>query len=93
MSKVKIVEKLFAFPASEATIAAIKAAMDKPFSPPVKSLTRPNKRRPSHLLIAVNNYFCTAHKQQCPATLQLPASIILINLQTKFRWIQSNNKK
>ncbi len=33
MSRVKMVEILLAFPASEATIAAVSAAMDKPFNP------------------------------------------------------------
>ena len=33
MSSVKMVEMLLAFPASEATIAAVKAAMERPFSP------------------------------------------------------------
>ncbi len=37
MSNVKMVEMLLAFPAREATIAAVNAAIDKPFKPAGKN--------------------------------------------------------
>ena len=37
MSSVNIVEILFAFPANDATIAAVNAAIDKPFQPSGKN--------------------------------------------------------
>ena len=52
-----MVEILFTLPASEATMAAVNAATDKPFNPVGKKVRSLNRRHLYHLPIVVNAIF------------------------------------